>query len=87
MSGGELRVALVAATDHALAGAWERAHEIVQQHEDDRHACWIHAVVHRVEGDIGNARYWYRRAGRTLREELTPRAELEAIRAELGVTA
>jgi hypothetical protein len=43
--------------------------------------------VHRVEGDIGNARYWYRRAGRTLREELTPRAELDAIRAELVETA
>jgi hypothetical protein len=43
-------------------GDWERAHEVVMG-EDDADAAWVHAHLHRIEGDIGNARYWYRRAG------------------------
>ena len=45
-------------------GDWRAAHEIVQVDEDSRHACWAHAIVHVMEGDLTNARYWYRRAGR-----------------------
>lgn len=44
-------------------GDWTSAHEIVQEIEDDS-AAWVHAYLHRREGDEGNARYWYRRAGR-----------------------
>jgi hypothetical protein len=44
-------------------GEWARAHEIVQE-EDDRDSAWVHAYLHRKEGDLSNARYWYRRAGR-----------------------
>lgn len=44
-------------------GDWERAHKIVQD-EDTREAAWVHAYLHRVEGDLGNARYWYRQAKR-----------------------
>ncbi|MBE7173805.1 MAG: hypothetical protein INR73_24745 [Williamsia sp.] len=52
---------------------WDRAHEIAQD-VDDRTGSWIHAYLHRKEGDLGNAAYWYRRAGKpvpssTLREE------------------
>lgn len=52
---------------------WEKAHTIVQDTEDNT-ASWIHAYLHRKEGDTGNADYWYRRAGRkrpatTLQEE------------------
>ena len=45
------------------AGDWDGAHRSVQ---DDRsaEAAWIHAHLHRVEGDLANARYWYARAGR-----------------------
>ena len=43
-------------------GNWERAHEIAQA-IDDRTGAWIHAYLHRKEGDEGNAAYWYRRAG------------------------
>jgi len=44
-------------------GDWEEAHRIVQDiHSHD--AAWIHAYLHRKEGDLGNARYWYRRANR-----------------------
>jgi hypothetical protein len=44
---------------------WEGAHAIVQG-LDGRDAAWIHAHLHRVEGDLGNAAYWYRLAGRPL---------------------
>ena len=42
-------------------GDWNRSHEIIQNIED-KTAAWIHAYLHRKEGDIGNAAYWYRRA-------------------------
>ena len=55
---------LRSAVDMALAGEWDEAHGIVQADEADPTACWIHAVLHKIEGDAGNARYWYARAGR-----------------------
>jgi hypothetical protein len=67
------------AVERALGGDWEAAHRIVQDREGDAAADWIHAVVHRMEGDLANARYWYRRCGRTLREEVTTGAELREI--------
>jgi hypothetical protein len=45
-------------------GDWKKAHSIIQDLED-KTASWIHAYLHRKEGDIGNADYWYRRAGKT----------------------
>jgi hypothetical protein len=42
---------------------WKKAHNIIQDIEDTT-ASWIHAYLHRKEGDIGNADYWYHRAGR-----------------------
>ncbi|MCW5626359.1 MAG: hypothetical protein KIT73_16715 [Burkholderiales bacterium] len=50
---------------HAGRGDWVRAHETIQ-HEDGIDAAWIHAWLHRQEGDLDNAGYWYRRAGRPL---------------------
>ncbi len=44
-------------------GDWDRAHEIAQE-AGSREGDWIHAYLHRVEGDLGNAGYWYRRAGK-----------------------
>ncbi|HEX2917334.1 MAG TPA: hypothetical protein VHN81_02380 [Edaphobacter sp.] len=44
-------------------GNWERAHEIAQEIES-ADGSWVHAYLHRKEGDEGNAGYWYRRAGR-----------------------
>ena len=46
----------------AANGKWEQAHGIVQD-ESSAAAAWVHAYLHRVEGDIGNAGYWYRQAG------------------------
>lgn len=54
---------------------WEEAHTIIQNIED-KTAAWIHAYLHRKEGDIWNADYWYSRAGKkrpdlSLEEEWT----------------
>jgi len=74
---------LLHAVELALAGEWDAAHQLVQQYEEDGTASWIHAVLHKIEGDLGNARYWYRRADRMDHAEDEPRAELAAILAEL----
>ena len=55
------------------AGRWEAAHRHVQD-DDSSEAAWVHAYLHRKEGDISNAGYWYSRAGKprfhgTLEEE------------------
>jgi hypothetical protein len=42
---------------------WEKAHTLIQDAED-KNAAWIHAYLHRKEGDTWNADYWYRRAGK-----------------------
>lgn len=76
-------VELRKATDLALAGDWEEAHEIVQRDEADPTAAWIHAVIHKIEGDLANAGYWYRRAGRPADNGRDPHDELQDIRAEL----
>jgi hypothetical protein len=47
----------------AAKGNWDEAHKIVQD-EESADAAWVHAYLHRVEGDLGNANYWYRRANR-----------------------
>ena len=44
-------------------GERERAHEVAQS-EESRDSAWVHACLHRMEGDTSNADYWYRRAGR-----------------------
>jgi hypothetical protein len=46
----------------AAKGDWDAAHKIVQD-ESDVHSAWVHAYLHRVEGDLPNAGYWYRQAG------------------------
>jgi hypothetical protein len=74
---------LLQAVGLALAGDWDAAHQLVQQYEDGT-AAWIHAVLHKIEGDLGNARYWYRRADQMDHVEDEPRAELAAIRAEIS---
>ena len=65
----------------AAKGDWSRAHNLVQD-EDTADAAWVHAYLHRVEGDLGNAGYWYRRAGRAAAKG-SLEAEWEAIAGEL----
>ncbi|MGJ8726672.1 MAG: hypothetical protein ACSHYB_19155 [Roseibacillus sp.] len=45
------------------AGDWHGAHDIAQDLPDP-HGAWLHAYLHREEGDLGNASYWYHRANR-----------------------
>jgi glycine cleavage system aminomethyltransferase T len=54
---------LARAVELLEAGAWQQAHEIVQKDESEL-AAWLHGIVHTLEGDLDNARYWYRRAER-----------------------
>lgn len=75
---------LGAAVAHALAGRWSEAHELAQAHEGDPLADWLHAVLHKLEGDVGNARFWYRRAGRMAHVDDDAPAELDAISAALA---
>ncbi len=49
---------------HAATGDWDRAHHLAQA-QDDEAGAWVHAYLHRVEGDQANAGYWYRRVGKT----------------------
>ena len=66
---------------HASRGDWDAAHRIVQA-EKDEDAAWVHAFIHRRQGDLGNARYWYRRSGRAESEQ-TPEQERGTIIATL----
>lgn len=70
---------------HQAKGDWEKAHALAQA-EDDSNGAWVHAHLHRVEGDEGNAGYWYRRAGRTLPAPDSGRIQAE-IRAISSVLA
>lgn len=51
----------IKALDLEKEGNWDMAHRLIQSYYS-REACWIHAYLHRVEGDPGNAGYWYSRA-------------------------
>ena len=73
---------MLKAIDLALSGQWNAAHELVHQYEDTT-AAWVHAVLHKIEGDPDNSRYWYRRAGKLEHVADEPKAELEEIRKQL----
>jgi hypothetical protein len=62
-------------------GDWDKAHKIVQD-EPTREAAWVHAYLHRVEGDLGNASYWYRQAGQPVAKD-TVEVEWERIASAL----
>jgi hypothetical protein len=74
--------ALSRAVDLLAAGAWQQAHEIVQ-HEESALAAWLHGIVHTLEGDLDNARYWYRRANRRFPGRETVTDEIVAARRAL----
>ena len=66
------------AITHLTNGDWEAAHALVQS-DSSTQACWAHVIVHLMEGDTGNAGYWYRRAGRTARGTSEIASEIEAL--------
>ena len=53
----------LAALWHEAKGDWDQAHRLAQAQKDGDGA-WVHAYLHRVEGDLPNAGHWYRRAGK-----------------------
>ena len=50
-------------------GDWDKAHVSAQQDEQSPEGTWVHAYLHRKEGDNGNAAYWYSRAGKPVSRE------------------
>ena len=60
-------------------GDWRAAHLIVQDDEESPLSCWAHGIVHLMEGDVPNARYWYRLAGRVLRQDYSVEQEIAAL--------
>ena len=77
------RAALITAIDRAIAGKWDDAHEACQSMEGEKTADWLHAVLHKIEGDESNSRYWYRRSGQNYESWSDAQEELRAIRAVL----
>jgi hypothetical protein len=63
---------------------WKAAHEIVQKDEESAIACWLHGIVHAMEGDEANARYWYRAARRPFPGPASLSGELAAAKGEIG---
>ena len=56
---------------HDYQGDWHKSHKLIDRESDKpngmaslRDCAWVHAYLHRVEGDLSNARYWYRRSGK-----------------------
>ena len=70
------------------SGDWKSAHQIVQKDEQSPLACWAHGIVHLMEGDVPNARYWYREAGRPFPAEKGSdpiQAEIRALSSSAGI--
>jgi hypothetical protein len=74
---------IVKAVGHLEAGEWQAAHSLVQKDVTSL-GCWAHGIVHLVEGDLENAKYWYRRARRALPHGNTAGAEIAALKDSLG---
>jgi hypothetical protein len=62
---------LVEAMWREAKGEWDAAHRLAQD-QDDADGAWVHAYLHRVEGDLANAGYWYRRAGKPVAQQPLP---------------
>jgi hypothetical protein len=75
MADGDLR----RAADLLAAGEWQKAHSIVQE-DASPVAAWLHGIVHTLEGDLDNARYWYGRAGRDFPGRAAVHEEIAAAR-------
>jgi len=60
-------VPLLHAVWHGLRGKWDAAHQIAQD-DTSAEGAWVHAWLHRIESDLANVRYWYRRAQRDVAE-------------------
>ena len=77
------RAQLKRALAHLQRGDWQAAHEIVQRDEDSPLACWAHGIVHLMEGDLPNARYWYAQAKRAFPPKPAAPQEIQALKASI----
>ena len=74
---------LLKAVELALSGDWDASHKIAQDYSDIT-ANWIHAVLHKIEGDVWNSKYWYARtAGRHYEDFAEAMDELRQIQTVL----
>lgn len=75
---------LLKAVALALSGDWDAAHNIAQDYSDAT-ANWLHAVLHKIEGDVWNSKYWYARtSGRAYEDFTDTRDELLQIQQSLS---
>lgn len=65
-------------------GDWDAAHRIVQMNHD-RDSMWVHAYMHRKEGDLGNASYWYHRSDKPMSELSLAEEWDEIVQTLLGI--
>ena len=78
------KAALIKACELALAGDWHGAHNIAQDYSDST-ANWIHAVLHKIEGDSSNSKYWYAKTkGKKYEDFSEANTELIAIQNSLN---
>lgn len=73
---------LLRALEMLESGDWHAAHQIAQENKT-KLGSWLHGVVHIIEGDRGNAEYWYGRAGRRFPGMESVKGEIAAIRSAL----
>ncbi len=76
----EASTSIMKVVQHLEAGEWQSAHTLVQRDATPL-GCWAHGLVHLIEGDLENAKYWYRRAHRPLPHGNTAAAEIAALKA------
>ncbi|MBM3355712.1 MAG: hypothetical protein FJY47_07700 [Betaproteobacteria bacterium] len=68
---------------HLERGDWQAAHAIVQCDEDSMLSCWAHGIVHILEGDLANARYWYGEAKRPFPADPSATREIGILKQEI----
>lgn len=62
---------------------WEAAHSVAQGLEGDAEADWLHAILHKIEGDASNSRYWYSRTSHSYEDYKDAQKELDALKQAL----
>ena len=82
MGGSKDKELLNQAIDFAINDSWDESHKIVQD-LNSTEAYWIHAVLHKIEGDEFNSRYWYERAQQSYEAYSDPKKELIFIKNNL----
>ncbi len=75
---------LRSAVAHLERGEWQAAHAIVQRDEESALSCWAHGIVHVMEGDLPNARYWYGQAKRAFPKDYSVAGEIAALKDACG---